>query len=164
MQILSQARQIALVSSPYLTYLEPIATSYSASFSTSFGIISGGIPRSQSSHTIAFPFASCIPRCKALARPPLNILLISLTFGFFNSCTTLQVPSGLLSSTIIISSNRFPRLFEVLSIASTIVSFSLYEGKTTETLKVSLFRPLFILIVFLYGFYCFNNSCYLLFG
>ncbi len=78
-----------------------------------------------------------MPMAKADARPLSLALWINLTFGWFNSSTTLQVPSSL-SSTMIISKRSSPNEFATLWIASSIFSTSLYEGRTTETVGISI--------------------------
>src|SRR3989344_6333561 len=58
----------------------------------------------------------------------LTVLFLALIFW-----TIFHVPSGLLSSTTMISFNWLPKLVDILLMASSIFSFSLYDGKTTDT-------------------------------
>ena len=114
-----------------------MTTSFWSKCSINNGISFGSIPKSQSNQTTISPLVASMPMAKADARPLSLALWINLTFGWFNSSTTLQVPSSL-SSTMIISKRSSPNEFATLWIASSIFSTSLYEGRTTETVGISI--------------------------
>src|SRR3989338_3877276 len=115
----------------------------------------GGWERSQSSQSTTLPFACLMPAHIADGRPRSFILLMSLIFLFFlrKSEAIFQVPSGLLSSTTIISCRCLPQYFEVSLIRAAMFSISLYVGSITEILYILSFFAMSFFAIVDYSFF-----------